>query len=209
MDKVGADVTMVATGASADGIFRAGGLALVGARGSGKTTVGRLLAERAGRVFVDLDHEIERAEGRTIASIFAAESESGFREIEARTLREVVAAARGAVIASGGGVVLWEENRRALRSHGAVVWLAADAGTLVERLRAAPGDRPALTDRGMLGEVEEILGRRLALYREAADWTVNTAGRTPEDIATEVHAQWKARSRGEDVGFAGVPQAGA
>jgi shikimate kinase len=182
---------------------RGSGLSLVGSRGSGKTTVGRIVAALAGRSFLDLDAEIERTAGRKIAAIFAEDSEEFFRDLEERTLRRVVDREPGAVVAGGGGVVLCDGNRRALRRHGRVVWLAADPATLIGRLRAEPGDRPALTRRGLLDEIEEVLARREALYRSVADWIVETAGRTPEEVGAEVYALWNEDLESRGRGAAG------
>src|SRR5262249_35187521 len=101
---------------------------LIGYRGSGKTTVARMLAQRLGWTWLDADEELERRAGRTIRTIFAEEGESGFRDREA-TLLEELAGRRECVVATGGGVVLRETNRQRLRTTGVIVWLTADAAT--------------------------------------------------------------------------------
>lgn len=161
------------------------GLALVGYRGTGKTTVGRLLAGRLGWPFLDADAELEPRLGAPIARVFAERGEPAFRDAEQRLLEEL-AGRPAIVLATGGGCVLREANRRALRRLGFVAWLTADPSTLAERLRRDPGGRPALTERGLTGEVVEVLAARTPLYREVAHEAVATAGRPPEAVAEEV-----------------------
>jgi shikimate kinase len=172
------------------------GLALVGYRGTGKTTVGRLLAERLGRPFVDADRELEARAGRPIRAIFAEEGEPAFRDLEEATLRDL-AARPGVVLATGGGVVLRGPNRRALRRFGFVVWLTASPDVLAGRLRDDGGGRPALTAAGPLAEIAAVLEARTPLYREVADAVVETEGRTPAQVADAVLAAWSAWVRGE------------
>ncbi|HZT79354.1 MAG TPA: shikimate kinase [Gemmataceae bacterium] len=160
----------------------------MGYRATGKTTVARLLAERLGWAWVDADVALEERAGRSIRQVFAERGEAGFREMEAELLGELCRRERH-VIATGGGVVLRPENRRRLRESGRVVWLTADADTLWKRLRgdaATAERRPALTVGGR-AEVEELLRVREPLYREVAGLTVDTAGRTPADVAASIH----------------------
>jgi shikimate kinase len=160
---------------------------LIGYRGTGKTTVGRLLADRLGWGWVDCDVELERRAGRTIRQIFAAEGEAGFRLREAELLEELCGVA-GHVVATGGGVVLDPRNRERLRQAGRVVWLTADAATVWQRLQgdaATAERRPTLTVGG-LAEVEELLRAREPLYRECAHTVVATAGRSPEEVVAEI-----------------------
>lgn len=162
---------------------------LVGYRGTGKTTVARLLAARLGRRAVDADEFLEALAGRSIREIFAAEGEAGFRLREAAVL-EHLCGLRDHVIATGGGVVLSETNRRRLRRAGAVVWLTADPATIWRRLQADPATaqrRPHLTVGG-LAEVEQLLRAREPLYRDCSDLAVDTAGRTPEEVADRILA---------------------
>jgi len=169
------------------------GLALVGYRGTGKTSVGRGLAHRLGRRFVDSDREVEARAGLSIREIFAEGGEPSFREWEALVLLDLTAQPGGAIVATGGGAVIREENRKALRRYGFVAWLAADPETLARRLRASRwgvDDRPSLTAAGTLGEIAEVLEARTPLYREVADAVVDTAGRTPEQVADAVLEAW-------------------
>ena len=100
-------------------------LLLIGYRGTGKTTVARLLAERLGWQWLDADEELERRAGKTIAAIFADEGESAFRDLESQVLADLVQRDRH-IIALGGGVVLRPENRALIKQAGTVVWLTAD-----------------------------------------------------------------------------------
>jgi shikimate kinase len=162
-------------------------LFLIGPRGSGKTTVARLLAERLGWDWLDADDVLEARHGRSVASIFSEEGEAGFREKEAAVLAELCGRRR-CVLATGGGVVVREANRALLRASGCVVWLTADAETLWRRLEAderGRGRRPVLTVGGR-AEVEEVLRVREAWYRECAHLTVRTEGRPPEAVAEEI-----------------------
>jgi shikimate kinase len=162
-------------------------IALIGPRGSGKTTVAQILAHRLGWDWVDADDRLEKTAGRSIRSIFAEHGEAGFRAREAAILAELCGLSRH-VIATGGGAVLLEENRVLLRNSTCVVWLSADVGTLCERLETdvtTAERRPALLGGGR-SEVEEVLRTREPLYRACSDWSVETAARTPEDVAAAI-----------------------
>lgn len=162
---------------------------LIGYRGSGKTTVARLLAERLGWHWIDADVLLEARASRSIRQIFAEEGEAGFRAREAAVLAELCGRRRH-VIATGGGVVLRDENRERLKA-GRVVWLTGDAEILWQRLQ---GDtttserRPALTVGG-LAEVKELVQAREPLYRACSDVVISTVGKTPEEVAAEILIQ--------------------
>jgi shikimate kinase len=163
-------------------------LYLIGPRGSGKTKVGRLLAERLGWTFVDADDELERRAGRSIADLFAAEGEAGFRKRESTLLPDLASLDRH-VIACGGGAVLRPENRQLLRLTGHCVWLTGEPATLCRRLDSDPttaGRRPALTGLPGPAEMERILREREPLYREVAHLTVATDGRSPDEIVSAI-----------------------
>lgn len=135
---------------------------LVGMPGVGKTTVGGLLGEALGRPFVDLDAEIERIAGMSIPEIFAAKGEAGFREIEAQAAINA-SRGRGTVIATGGGTVLRDANRRAMRDTGTVVWLQRDLSRLPTE------GRPLSDAKG----VEKLYAEREPIYRAAAHLEVD------------------------------------
>lgn len=158
---------------------------LVGLMGSGKSTVGRILADRLGRTLLDTDSMVETRAGRSIRELFAAEGEAAFRDLEAATLVDALATAPPAVIATGGGVVLREANREALSAAAArVVWLTADVSTLLDRVRSA-GHRPLLDD-DPAGTLQRMADERAPLYREVADVVIGVDGRTAKDVAEVV-----------------------
>jgi shikimate kinase len=163
---------------------------LVGYRGSGKTTVARLLAGRLGWDWVDADALLEERHACSIKQIFAAEGEAGFRDKEALLLQELCTR-RQCVVATGGGIILRAENRELLRTSGLVVWLTAEASTLWQRIQqdsATAHRRPNLAGGG-LSEVEELLRNREPLYREVAGLAVATDRRTTEEIADTIVQQ--------------------
>lgn len=157
-------------------------IALIGARGSGKTTAGRLAATQLGRPFIDLDETLEAESGRTIAEWIAAD-EPGFREAEARCLEAVTSAGPAdAVVATGGGAVLHPDAPRRLR-RAVVLYLRAVPETLRERLRGDPRPRPALLGCDALQEVAVVLAARDPIYRSLADAIVETEGLTLDAAA--------------------------
>jgi shikimate kinase len=160
---------------------------LIGARGSGKSTVARLLARELGWSWLDADEELEKRYRQTIRAIFAAEGEASFRDKEANVLEELCRLRRY-VIATGGGVVLREGNRRTMRSSGRVLWLNADVETLWRRVQgdASTAERRPPLSVGGRAEIEEILRLREPLYRQCADGIVDTSGRTVEEIVAEI-----------------------
>lgn len=180
------------------------GVGLVGSRGTGKSTVGRLVAGRLGLPFFDADRVLEARVGRSIPDVFRDLGEPAFRDWEERVLAELTAGPP-CVLATGGGAVLRAVNRERLRAFGRVVWLTAPAEVLAERLAAdgAGSGRPALTAAGTLHEIAEVLAARQPLYREVADAAVPTERRTPEQVADallEVLAEWLGASQGPAEG---------
>jgi shikimate kinase len=158
---------------------------LIGPRGSGKTTIARLLAGRLGWDCVDADDVLETRYGKSIRAIFAEEGEAGFRNKEAMILAELCGRRR-CVVSTGGGVVVRPANRQLLRASGYVVWLTADVETLWRRLQNDDGEcRPPLSVGGR-AEVEEVLRVRQPWYEECAHVTVYTEGKTPEALAEEI-----------------------
>ena len=159
---------------------------LVGMMGSGKTTVGRLVAGRLGWRYLDSDAEVERSTGRTVPAIFAADGEVAFRAEESRVLREAAAADGDAVVSVAGGAVLSPSNRELLARSGTVVWLRARPGTLAVRVGSGEG-RPLLGDDPAAALV--ALGQvRDPLYASVADAVVDVDGRTAEQVADDVLA---------------------
>jgi shikimate kinase len=154
---------------------------LVGFMGTGKTTLGRAVADRMGLPFVDLDERIEAASGMTVAEIFAAEGEAGFRRRESDALRRWVSTGEPAVVATGGGAFAIEENRVLMKSSGVVVWLDVPVGELLERIEGA--DRPLWSSPE---EVRTLHGRREGSYREAHR-RLALGGVGPEEAAERLH----------------------
>jgi len=162
-------------------------IVLVGLSGSGKSTVGRLLADRWAVPFIDLDLVIERDAGASIPQIFRLEGESGFRAREAAVTRNL-APAGPCVIATGGGWMDRAELRDAW--PGAVrVWLQVRPHVAAERLAASPGSRPLLENEPPESVLQDLLARRLPTYR-LSDYTVDTSDRTPAQVAEAVAAKF-------------------
>lgn len=145
---------------------------LVGMMGAGKSTVGKALARRLGREFIDCDREIVERTGVPIATIFEIEGEAGFRRREAAVLAEL-AGRRGTVVATGGGAVLAEDNRRLMREHGTVVYLHANLDHLHERTRRDVA-RPLLSGGDRRATLATLLEARDPLYREVAHIVVES-----------------------------------
>lgn len=149
--------------------------------GSGKSTVGRILARKLGWGFVDMDERIEERTGRRVAEIFQELGEAAFRREELAVARELQSATRR-VIATGGGAFAQTATREALRVGAFTVWLAGDFETLAGRVRA-DGSRPLAADREIM---RRLLGEREPFYR-SADLTVDATG-APEAIAGRIVA---------------------
>jgi shikimate kinase len=160
---------------------------LVGMMGAGKSTVARLLAEAFGCPAFDTDEMVERRVGSTVAQMFAEEGEGAFRAAESRAIGEL-GSFEGPLVASvGGGAVLSEANRAALRSVGTVVWLRALPATLSRRVGRGTG-RPLLkrAGSGPLEALAQIAEERRALYQEVADLVVDVDGLSSRQVAREL-----------------------
>lgn len=149
-------------------------LYLIGLMGAGKTTVGRQLARRLERRFVDSDHEIEARTGVRIPVIFEIEGEAGFRKRESQVIAEL-AAESSLVVATGGGAVLNPDNRTHLKQSGLVVYLCVPPHILFERTRHDQ-NRPLLKVADPLGKLRELYAQRDPIYREVADITIESNG---------------------------------
>ncbi|RMG91635.1 MAG: shikimate kinase [Zetaproteobacteria bacterium] len=156
---------------------------LIGLMGAGKTHIGRLLARRLQAPFIDLDEWIVRQEGMSIPEIFERFGERGFRERETTALRELVA--KPVVLATGGGVVMREENRHLLRRHPPVVWLRAEPEVLAKRIDG-DANRPLIASGGTLARLEELSAVRTPLYQSCADFIVDTDMLTPEQACQSI-----------------------
>lgn len=157
--------------------------------GAGKSTVGRLLAERLGYAFYDSDHEIEARTGASIPMIFDIEGESGFRKREAQVIDELTQLP-DIVLATGGGAVLKPQNRKALRSRGFVVYLHSDVDNLFNRVRH-DRNRPLLQGDNPKETLAAILKEREPLYREVADLVVQTEAVPVSQVVRRILNQLK------------------
>lgn len=160
---------------------------LIGMMGSGKTSVGVVVAEHAGLPFIDTDDRAVVDSGRSIGEMFET-GEDHFRAIEEAAVR-AVAAEPPAVVATGGGVVLSQANVEAMRRSGVVAYLAADAKTLAARL-ASDTSRPLLAGVDKVAALTVLLEERRELYVKAAHFEVPIAGRTVEQVAEEIERLW-------------------
>jgi shikimate kinase len=165
---------------------------LVGLRGSGKTTVAKVLAGQLGWTFADADDEIEAAAGCSIAEILRTFGMAGLRDREAEVVRRVTQYDRH-VIAMAGGCVIREANRQLMRATGVSIWLTAHPETLWQRMQQDPltvSRRPRLTDLDPRAEIDRLAAEREPWYREVADLAIATDDQSPEQVAATILKSW-------------------
>ena len=160
-------------------------IALIGFMGTGKTAVGRLLAEKLGREFIELDVLIEQRAGKTIPEIFEQEGEIVFRELEIEATR-VAAEKENAVIACGGGVVLNQINIDRLRKHSVIVYLTASTAAILKRTSPDKNERPLLAAGDKAAKVEALLKFREPFYERAADITMDTSELEVTEVVEQI-----------------------
>ena len=163
---------------------------LIGYRGSGKTSVGRELARILDRPFFDSDRMIFAKAGRSIGEIIETSGWQAFREMEKSVIVDL-SGLDGVVIALGGGAVIEADNVAMFGEKGRFVWLQADARVLALRMSGdqnGAAHRPSLTGAGTFAEIDEVLAKRLPVYRNVADVMIDTAGKDPAGIAAEIIA---------------------
>jgi len=160
-------------------------IVLIGMRGSGKTTIGAILAGRLHREFIPMDALIVYEAGMTIPQIVEAHGWDRFRDIETLVARKV-ARLTGTINATGGGVVLKPENVEALRETGVVFWLNVSVDNTLQRIGEDP-NRPSLTGKSSRrDDIAATYAEREMLYRNAAHYTIDTDDKTQEQIAAEI-----------------------
>jgi shikimate kinase len=167
-------------------------LALIGFMGSGKTTVGMILSKRLKYSFIDVDRRIEESAGRTIPNIFAKEGESAFRNLETAELAKALKSS-GAVISCGGGAVLRQENREALKRSALVIYLKAGPDEIFSRVGNTGDKRPLLQVKDPKKEIERLLTEREPLYIRTADIIIDTAGKSANAVAKQIMEELKAK----------------
>ncbi|HJM36772.1 MAG: shikimate kinase [Dehalococcoidales bacterium] len=142
--------------------------------GTGKSSVGQVLAKKLKRRFIDLDAVIEQKANKTIFEIFQCEGESGFRDLEIQVTREIAVQKR-TVIACGGGVVLNKINIDRLRENALIVYLVASPSIILKRTSRGQGRRPLLKAADRVSRIEELLNFRRSFYEHAADIEIDTS----------------------------------
>lgn len=160
-------------------------IVLIGYRCSGKTSVGKIIAEKMNRIFVDTDKMIEEKTGSSIEEIVSREGWEYFRDIE-KVVVEEVSSKNNLVIATGGGIVMKEDNMENLKEKGFIVWLKGDADILSERMEKDHGKgirRPSLTGENPAAEIRRVLEIRDTLYEKAGDFIVDTNRISFQEVA--------------------------
>jgi shikimate kinase len=173
---------------SLDDMAESPNLVLIGYRATGKSSVGRELADRLHRPFVDLDEVLVKEAGCAIADIVAQGGWQEFRRRE-KELAQRFSRTHGQVLATGGGVILDQENVAVLQENGILIWLKADPEVIRRRLgldTATQAFRPSLTGADPLAEVDKVMAEREPLYRSAAPIVIDTAGLRIPEVADRV-----------------------
>jgi len=158
----------------------------VGLMGAGKTTIGKLLAKKLKKTFYDTDHEIEKKLGVKVSVIFELEGEEGFRKRETQMIDELTSK-KDIILATGGGAVLIEENRRLLKERGKVIYLNAKPQHLAKRM-AFDKDRPLLQQGNMLDTLSHLYQERHSLYLGVSSFVVDTGQQKTQTIIHKIEA---------------------
>lgn len=171
---------------------------LVGLMGAGKTTVGRALAKKLNKRFIDSDHEIEARTGASIPLIFEIEGEASFRQREAEVIRDLTAQT-DIVLATGGGAILRAENRECLKTRGTVIYLRASVNSILQRT-AHDKNRPLLQTADPRRRIEELAREREPYYREIAHIVVETGRPNVQSLVQVILSQLELNSNAQDAG---------
>lgn len=171
-------------------MFRVSNVILIGITGVGKTTIGKQLADKVKKPFIDLDKYIELTYGVDIPTIFELEGEKGFRDREAQALLQAMNEHEEYVLSLGGGCVIRPENRQALlRDNSVTVQLAADLDTITERLINSPNKRPLLQNQDIKAKIQELYNARRPMYDSVSDFTISTDDLRPAQVVDEIIKQ--------------------
>ncbi len=165
-------------------------IALIGFMGVGKTAVGKVLAEKLGRSFVELDSLIEQKAGESIPDIFQRDGEAAFRELEIEVTKEV-SKDKNLVIACGGGIVLNKINIDRLRQQSRIVYLTASPKVILKRVSSEEGQRPLLEVDNPTLTIRELLDFRKPFYEKAADIIINTSKLDINSVAEQIISKLK------------------
>ena len=167
------------------GVAMKSSIALIGFMGTGKTTIGRLLASKIDKTFVELDEEIVKAAGRSIPDIFRVDGEAHFRVLESAAVKKY-SGLINAVIACGGGIVLNDDNILQLKQECVIVGLSAKLPDIFKRVAADKNPRPLLAVPDREKRVKELLELRRPLYERAADININTSGLDAPEVVSKI-----------------------
>lgn len=160
---------------------------IVGITGVGKTTIGKYLAEKLNKQFIDLDKYIEAICGVDIPTIFELEGEIGFRDRETYALSQIVSNERDYVLSLGGGCVIRSENRQIImRNNSLTVQLIADLDIIVDRLIKSPGKRPLLANQDVKSKIEDLYNSRKEFYDVVSDIKINTSRLRPNQVIEKI-----------------------
>ena len=163
---------------------------LVGYMGAGKTSAAKALSVHSGLSMLDLDEALERQEGRTIIQLFEQEGEAAFRNKESALLRKVAGRMEYPIVACGGGITVDSQNVQTMKRHGLVVWIDPPFETILERLRAEPGDRPLLAAMGSSLNEEKLRAHyqlRRATYAHCDESIKDVTDEVLTDLAARIN----------------------
>ena len=170
---------------------------LIGYRAVGKSAVGRSLASILNRPFIDTDSELSEQAGMTISEYVHKMGWAAFRDLE-RAILQQICNRDSQVVATGGGMILEPQNVRSMRETGTLVWLKASPQTIKERLlndQRSEQNRPALSSKGMVNEIEEILTQRTPYYEQAMNFSIVTDTLSIDQICTQLVSQLSGKSK--------------